>query len=137
LTIKGVELRTAIIGPALLPVFAGHFAHLLLYSPTALLSRSGALASPTCSWLLPAGWARGYDNFIVLQRCNIVIMSTTIQVQDDVYKMLNILKKELNVESYNDVVKHLLKKAKRMDESEFGSMPGIAPFKREEIDRFN
>lgn len=64
-------------------------------------------------------------------------MSTTIQVQDDVYKMLKILKKELNVESYNDVVKHLLRKAKRMDESEFGSMPGIEPFKREEIDRFN
>ena len=66
----------------------------------------------------------------------IVTMSTTIQVQDDVYKMLNILKKELNVESYNEVVKHLLRKAKRMDESEFGSMPGIAPFRREEIDRF-
>ena len=64
-------------------------------------------------------------------------MSTTIQVQDDVYKMLNILKKELNVESYNDVVKYLLRKAKRMEESEFGSMPGIAPFHREEIDRFN
>jgi predicted CopG family antitoxin len=78
----------------------------------------------------------GYDNFIGLQIYSIVTMSTTIQVQDDVYKMLNILKKELNVESYNDVVKHLLRKAKRMDESEFGSMPGIAPFQREEIDRF-
>jgi hypothetical protein len=51
--------------------------------------------------------------------------------------MLNILKKELDAESYNDVVKHFLRKAKRMDESEFGSMPGIAPFHREEIDRFN
>jgi predicted CopG family antitoxin len=40
-------------------------------------------------------------------------MSTTIQVQDDVYKMLNILKKELNVESYNDVVRHFLRKASR------------------------
>ncbi|VVB64335.1 Putative antitoxin [uncultured archaeon] len=78
----------------------------------------------------------GYDNFIGLQIYSIVTMSTTIQVQDDVYKMLNMLKKELNVESYNDVVKHLLRKAKRMDESEFGSMPGIAPFQREEIDRF-
>jgi predicted CopG family antitoxin len=64
-------------------------------------------------------------------------MSTTIQVQDDVYKMLNILKKELNAGSYNDVVKYLLKKTKRMDESEFGSMPGIAPFQREDIDRFD
>jgi predicted CopG family antitoxin len=64
-------------------------------------------------------------------------MATTIQVQDDVYKMLNVLKTELNAESYNDVVKHLLRKAKRMDESEFGSMPGIAPFQRKEIDRFD
>jgi predicted CopG family antitoxin len=64
-------------------------------------------------------------------------MSTTIQIQDDVYKILSMLKKELNAESYNEVVKYLLRKAKRMDESEFGSMPGIAPFQREEIDRFN
>ena len=53
------------------------------------------------------------------------------------YKILSILKKELNADSYNDVVKHLLRKCKRMDESEFGSMPGIAPFRREEIDRFD
>jgi predicted CopG family antitoxin len=64
-------------------------------------------------------------------------MSTTIQIQDDVYKILSMLKRELNAESYNEVVKYLLRKAKRMDESEFGSMPGIASFQREEIDRFN
>jgi predicted CopG family antitoxin len=64
-------------------------------------------------------------------------MATTIQVQDDVYKMLNQLKKELNVESYNDVLRHLLRKSKRMDESEFGSMPEIATFQREDIDRFD
>jgi predicted CopG family antitoxin len=64
-------------------------------------------------------------------------MPTTIQVHEDVYKILSILKKELNADSYNDVVKHLLRKCKRMDESEFGSMPGIAPFRREEIDRFD
>jgi len=44
--IEGVELQTAIIGPARLPPSAGHLQHLLLYSPAALLSRSGALASP-------------------------------------------------------------------------------------------
>jgi predicted CopG family antitoxin len=64
-------------------------------------------------------------------------MATTIQIQEDVYKILSILKKELNADSYNDVVKHLLRKCKRMNESEFGSMPGIAPFQREEIDRFD
>ncbi len=63
-------------------------------------------------------------------------MPTTIQVEDDVYEMLEALKKELKAESYSDVILHLFRKSKRMDESEFGSMPGIAPFKREEIDRF-
>lgn len=64
-------------------------------------------------------------------------MSTTIQVQDDVYVMLERLKRELNAESYSQVIKHLIRKSKRMDESEFGSMPGIAPFVRDEIDRFD
>lgn len=64
-------------------------------------------------------------------------MSTTIQVQDDVYVMLERLKRELNMESYNQVIKHFIRKSKRMDKSEFGSMPGIAPFVREEIDRFD
>jgi len=64
-------------------------------------------------------------------------MSTTIQVQDDVYVMLERLKRELNMESYNQVIKHLIRKSKRMDKSEFGSMPGIASFVREEIDRFD
>jgi predicted CopG family antitoxin len=64
-------------------------------------------------------------------------MSTTIQVHDDVYRILNRLKEEIDAESYNEVVKYLLRKAKKMDESEFGSMPGIAPFQREEIDRFD
>jgi predicted CopG family antitoxin len=77
------------------------------------------------------------DNLISLHYHNIVNMPTTIQVQDDVYKMLNALKKDLEVESYNEVIRHLLKKSKRMDQSEFGSMPGIAPFQREEIDRFD
>jgi predicted CopG family antitoxin len=75
--------------------------------------------------------------FIIRQSYNTIAMSTTIQVQDDVYKTLCILKRELNADSYSDVVKHLLQKCKRMDESEFGSMPGIAPFRREEIDRFD
>ena len=64
-------------------------------------------------------------------------MSTTIQVQDDVYVVLERLKRELNAESYNQVIRHLIRKSRRMDESEFGSMPGIAPFVRDEIDRFD
>lgn len=64
-------------------------------------------------------------------------MPTTIQVQDDVYEMLEALKNELRAESYSDVIRHLLRKSKCMDESGFGSMPGIAPLQREEIDRFD
>lgn len=41
------------------------------------------------------------------------------------------------MESYNQVIKHLIRKVRRMDMSEFGSMPGIAPFVRDEIDRFD
>lgn len=58
-------------------------------------------------------------------------------MQDDVYIVLERLKRELNMESYNQVIKHLIRKSKRMDRSEFGSMPGIAPFARDEIDRFD
>ena len=43
-------------------------------------------------------------------------------------------KRSLNSETIV-VLKNALD-APRMGESEFGSMPGIAPFRREEIDRF-
>jgi predicted CopG family antitoxin len=97
-------------------------------------TKYASIASFTC-FIEIHSWPDG--SLISLQDHSTVTMSTTIQVQDDVYKILNMLKKELNAESYNDVIKHLLKKTKRMDESEFGSMPGIAPFQREEIDRFD
>jgi predicted CopG family antitoxin len=40
-------------------------------------------------------------------------MSTTIRVQDDVYAALERLKRELNAESYDQVIKHLIRKSKR------------------------
>jgi len=64
-------------------------------------------------------------------------MPTTIEVQGDVYEKLKALKEELKAKSYSEVIRHLLRTSKRMYESEFGSMPGIASFKREEIDRFD
>ncbi len=64
-------------------------------------------------------------------------MPTTIQVQDDVYAMLERLKRELNMDSHDQVIRYLIWKNKRIDGSEFGSMPGISPFMREEIDRFD
>ena len=64
-------------------------------------------------------------------------MSTTIQVKDDVQQMLDRLKKEIDAKSYDEVIRYLIKKAKRMDRSHFGSLPKLESFQREEIDRFD
>jgi len=64
-------------------------------------------------------------------------VSTNIQVKDDVKKMLDRLKKEIDAKSYDEVIRYLFKKAKRMDRSHFGSLPKLESFQREEIDRFD
>ena len=64
-------------------------------------------------------------------------MSTTIQVKDDVQKMLDRLKREINAKSYDEVIRYLFRKAKRMEKSNFGSLPKLESFQREEIDRFD
>jgi predicted CopG family antitoxin len=62
-------------------------------------------------------------------------MSTTIQVKDDVLDMLTRLKVEINAKSYDEVIRYLFVKARRMDKSHFGSLPKLETFEREEIDR--
>ena len=64
-------------------------------------------------------------------------MTTTIQVKDDVQQMLDRLKREIDAKSYDEVIRYLFKKAKRMDRSHFGSLPKLESFQREEIDRFD
>ena len=64
-------------------------------------------------------------------------MPTTIQVKDDVQEMLDRLKKEINVKSYDEAIRYLFRKAKRMERSHFGSLPELESFQREEIDRFD
>ncbi len=64
-------------------------------------------------------------------------MPTTIQVKDDVFEMLDHLKKELKVRSYDEAIRYLYRKARRMDKSHFGSLPRLETFKREEIDRLD
>ena len=64
-------------------------------------------------------------------------MPTTIQVKDDVQQMLDRLKKEIDAKSYDEVIRYLFKKAKRMDKSHFGSLPRLESFQREEIDRLD
>jgi len=64
-------------------------------------------------------------------------MTTTIQVKDDVQQMLDRLKREIDAKSYDEVIRYLFKKAKRMDRSHFGSLPKLESFQREEIDRLD
>ncbi|NMB86288.1 MAG: hypothetical protein GYA29_08625 [Methanothrix sp.] len=64
-------------------------------------------------------------------------MTTTIQVKDDVQEMLDRLKKEIDVKSYDEVIRYLFRKARRMEGTHFGSLPRLESFQREEIDRLD
>ncbi len=64
-------------------------------------------------------------------------MPTTIMVKEDVAQALKRLRKELGVESYDDVLRMIIRKFKSLDKSHFGTLPDLKPFRREEIDRFD
>ena len=59
-------------------------------------------------------------------------MVTTIQMHEDIIKELNALKKELNLKSYEEVIRALLKSKKRLNKSYFGAFPELNEFKRDE-----
>ncbi|GEM_PF-756388 len=63
--------------------------------------------------------------------------STTIMVKEDVAQALRRLRKELRAESYDEVLRIIIRRFKRLDRSHFGTLPELKPFKREEIDRFD
>ncbi|MCD6248036.1 MAG: ribbon-helix-helix protein, CopG family [Hadesarchaea archaeon] len=63
-------------------------------------------------------------------------MVTTIQVHEEVLERLNALKKETGAKSTEEVIKMLLKSAKTLKGSHFGSLPRLKTFEREKIDRF-
>ncbi len=64
-------------------------------------------------------------------------MVTTIQVHKDILKVLESLKREMNLRSYEEVIRILLEREKRIDKSHFGTLPKLKTFKREEIDRLD
>jgi predicted CopG family antitoxin len=64
-------------------------------------------------------------------------MSTTIMIQEDLMKMLTKLKEETKARSYDELIRKLLKRAKKLDKTHFGTLPDIESFEREEIDRFD
>ncbi len=59
---------------------------------------------------------------------------TTIQLHDDVIRMLNSLKKEMKVKTYEEVIRQLLLSHKSFKKSYFGAFPGLKEFKRDEED---
>ena len=64
-------------------------------------------------------------------------MVTTIQVHEDVLEQLNALKREIKAKSNEEVIKMLIKNAKSLNKSHFGTLPDIKTFEREEIDRLD
>jgi predicted CopG family antitoxin len=57
---------------------------------------------------------------------------TTIQLHDDVIRLLNSLKKELKVNTYEEVIRALLKSHKSFKKSYFGAFPELKKFNRDE-----
>lgn len=55
---------------------------------------------------------------------------TTIQLHDDVIRMLNSLKKELKLKSYEEVIRELLRSHKGFKKSYLGAFPGLKEFDR-------
>lgn len=62
---------------------------------------------------------------------------TTIQVRKDLLPQLEALKGELGADSYDEVIRRLLKERKRLPKSYFGAYPKLKEFRREELDRFD
>ncbi|CAG0984876.1 hypothetical protein METP2_02208 [Methanosarcinales archaeon] len=59
-------------------------------------------------------------------------MVTSIQMHEDIIKELNALKKELNLKSYEEVIRALLRSEKRLKKSYFGTFTELHEFKRDE-----
>lgn len=55
----------------------------------------------------------------------------------DLVTKLEALKRELKVESYDEVIRVLVREHRRVPTSYFGKYPGLPEFVREEIDRFD
>jgi predicted CopG family antitoxin len=58
-------------------------------------------------------------------------MPTTVQVSAETRRLLERLKKDMGLESYDDVIGRLAKKQAGMPESLFGACRGSKPFRRE------
>jgi len=60
---------------------------------------------------------------------------TTIQVDEDIMRVLEQLKREKDLKSYSDALREILEGSKTLTRSELGSLPKLKPFVREEHSR--
>jgi predicted transcriptional regulator len=62
---------------------------------------------------------------------------TSIQLDREAKMLLERLKEEMGAKNYSEVVKRLGVEAKRLKESELGSLPKLKTFEREKLDRLD
>ncbi len=62
---------------------------------------------------------------------------TTVQVDEDVLKLLERVKREKSLRSYSEVLRTILRESKTLRKSELGSLPRLKSFVREKHDRFD
>jgi len=58
-------------------------------------------------------------------------MTTTVQVRDETRRLLESLKKQMGLPSYDDVIRRLAKSKAGIPDSLFGACRGSRPFVRE------
>ncbi len=64
-------------------------------------------------------------------------MPTTVIIQDDLAKFLARLKKETGAKTYDELLRGLVMKTKKLEKSHFGTLPKFKNFVRDDIYRFD
>ncbi|HZY95166.1 MAG TPA: hypothetical protein VFE98_09995 [Candidatus Bathyarchaeia archaeon] len=62
---------------------------------------------------------------------------TTVQVDEDILKLLGRVKRAKSLKSYSEALREILKESKTLRRSERGSLPRLKSFVREKNDRFD
>ncbi len=62
---------------------------------------------------------------------------TTVQVDEDILKLLERVKRAKSLKSYSEALREILKESKTLRRSERGSLPRLKSFVREKNDRFD
>jgi len=62
----------------------------------------------------------------------VVLVPTTVQVDEKTLQILNKLKKEIGARSHDEVIRRLISERKKIPSSMFGSNPKLRSFSRED-----